>query len=93
MESELALKIEELDLLNSEVRRKEDTLDKFFLNRGAESALKVEVEQLKEDNRRLMKLLKQTKEYQQFTNYVDDSGGNVKNVAEKENNFGGSGNF
>jgi hypothetical protein len=50
--------------MHQEIRRKEDTLDKFFLNRGAEGALKLEVEQLKEDNKRLMKLLKQTKEYQ-----------------------------
>ena len=34
-----------------------------------------------------MKLLKQTKEYQEFANYIDDSGGNVRNLAvvEKEN--------
>jgi len=33
------------------------------LNRGAETAFKIEMEQLREDNKRLMKLLKSTKEY------------------------------
>ena len=41
------------------------------------------MEQLREDNKRLMKLLKSTKEYQEFAYYVEDSGGNVRNV-EKE---------
>lgn len=31
-----------------------------------------------------MKLLKQTKEYQEFANYIDDSGGNVRNLGATE---------
>ena len=38
------------------------------------------MEQVRDDNNRLMKLLKQTKEYQEFANFVEDSGGNVRNV-------------
>ncbi|CDW72654.1 UNKNOWN [Stylonychia lemnae] len=79
-ESEISLKIEEIDNLRNEARKKEELLDQFFLNRGAETAFKIEMEQLREDNKRLMKLLKSTKEYQEFANYVEDSGGNVRNV-------------
>ena len=45
---------------------------------------KIEIEQLREDNKRLLKLLKQTNEYKDFSNFVDDSGGLVRNL-EKEN--------
>lgn len=59
-------------------------MDQFYLNRGAESTYKVEIEQVREDNKRLLKLLKQTKEYKDFSNFVEDSGGQVRNV-DKEN--------
>ena len=62
----------------------ETTIDNIYLNRGVESTYKIEIEQLKEDNKRLLKLLKQTKEYKQFSNFVDDSGGSVRKI-EKEN--------
>lgn len=42
------------------------------------SSLMIEIEQLKEDNRRLMAMLRETKEYQDFMGYVDDSGGHVR---------------
>ena len=44
MEEELAEKIEEIDSLRAEARKREETLDQFFLNRGAESAFKIEME-------------------------------------------------
>jgi len=40
-----------------------------------EGVVKVENEQLKEDNAKLMKMLQQTKEYQEFKGFVEDSGG------------------
>jgi hypothetical protein len=39
------------------------------------STLKVEVEQLRKDNQRLMHMLKGTREYENFGQFVDDSGG------------------
>eukprot|EP00347_Sterkiella_histriomuscorum_P000635 403375084 len=80
LENEISDRIEEIDRLKAEARKKEELLDQFFLNRGAETAFKIEMEQLREDNKRLMKLLKQTKEYQDFANFVEDSGGHVRNV-------------
>ena len=48
--------------------------------------MKVEVEQLKEDNARLHKMLKATKEYQEFADFVEDSGGQVKGIKAPSNN-------
>lgn len=48
------------------------------------STYMVEIQQLKEDNKRLMALLRETKEYKEFAGYVEDSGGNVR-AASKEN--------
>ena len=50
------------------------------MNRGAESAFKIEMEQLREDNKKLLALLKKTREYQEFANFVEDSGGTVRGV-------------
>ena len=61
--------------------KKEETIDKFYLNRGAEGTYRLEIDQLRADNKRLLKLLKQTKEYQDFTAYVEDSGGAVRNLS------------
>jgi len=41
---------------------------------------------LKEDNKRLMDMLRQTKEFQNFAGYVDDCGGNVRTTAKQPAN-------
>jgi hypothetical protein len=46
-----------------------------------EGVVRVENEQLREDNAKLMKMIQQTKEFQEFQGFVEDSGGNVKGVA------------
>jgi hypothetical protein len=51
--------------------------DELKLLKGADSALKVECEQLRIDNDRLLAMLRGTKEYQEFAGFVEDSGGNV----------------
>ena len=38
------------------------------------------MEQLREDNKKLLALLKKTKEYQEFANFVEDSGGTVRGI-------------
>lgn len=52
----------------------------LYVRKGGlgEGVVKVENEQLKEDNAKLMKMLQQTKEYQEFKGFVEDSGGQVK---------------
>lgn len=86
MEHEIAVKIDDIDMLRAEIKKRDETIDTFFLNKGAESTYKLEIHQLKEDNQRLIKLLKKTKEYKEFTDYIDDSGG-VRNI-DKENKQG-----
>jgi hypothetical protein len=39
------------------------------------TAIKIELEQLRKDNQRLQSMLKNTKEYGQFGEFVEDSGG------------------
>ena len=38
----------------------------------------IEIAQLKEDNKRLMDMLRNTREFKDFTGFVDDSGGDVR---------------
>ena len=42
----------------------------------------VEIEQLRKDNQRLVSMLKGTKEYEQFGNFIEDSGGNANRLPE-----------
>ena len=42
--------------------------------------MKMELEQLKKDNARLQEMLKNTKEYASFANFVEDSGGQAIRV-------------
>ena len=44
LEGEVAGRIEEGDYLQRELRNKDEMMDKMFLTRGAEGALRVEVE-------------------------------------------------
>lgn len=49
-----------------------------MMSRKSESTFLVEMEQLKNDKQRILNLLKATKEYQEFSHFVDDSGGNIR---------------
>ena len=44
----------------------------------APSTYMIEIAQLKEDNKRLMDMLRNTREFKDFTGFVDDSGGDVR---------------
>lgn len=63
LESELSKRLEDVALLESEVRRLTSTYEELYLSKGADSALRVEVEQLQRENQRLMGMLKGTREY------------------------------
>lgn len=40
----------------------------------------LEIAQLKEDNKRLMDMLRSTREFKDFGGFVDDSGGEVRHI-------------
>lgn len=80
LETELSKKIEIIDSIVNDHKVLQERCDEIYLQKGAEGGLKVEVGQLQHDNAKLLRLLKQTKEFQQFANFVEDSGGNVKSV-------------
>lgn len=44
LENEISLKIEEIDNLKIQLKKKDQMLDQFYLNRGAESTHKIELE-------------------------------------------------
>jgi hypothetical protein len=69
-------------LVQNDHRQLQGLYEELYVRKGGlgEGVLKVEVEQLKEDNARLLKMLKGTKEYQEFADFVDDSGGQVKGI-------------
>ena len=84
LESDLDNKCQE----NEDLKRELERYEVDFLagngeqgSRGISGAtLKIEVDQLRKDNAHLLKLLKQTKEYGQFGEYAEDSGGNAMRV-------------
>lgn len=81
----------EIDRLN---REKEELLDKveslekqleeYYINRKSESTLMLELEHLKEDNLRLLNLLKNTEDYKDFAYLAEDCSGGVMFVKGKE---------
>jgi len=81
LEGELSHRIEEIDMLREQIKQRDLSMDQFFLNKGSEATFKLELEQVREDNKRLLKMLKQTKEYRDFTDFVDDSGGQARNIS------------
>ena len=66
------------------MQKKEEEIEFLYLQKEgkAPSTFRLEIDQLKEDNKRLMEMLRQTKEFKQFSGFVDDSGGNVRTVAK-----------
>lgn len=50
------------------------------------SALRIESEQLRKDNAKLLNLLSKTKEYENFGNFVDDLGGNAVRIQTGKEN-------
>ena len=63
LEQELAKRIEEVDAIGESYQRLQERYDELYLAKGAEGALRVEVEQLAKDNERLLRMLRGTREY------------------------------
>lgn len=76
----MARRIEEREGLESEMRHAQEMYEELYLQKGADGAMKVEIEQLKRDNERFLRMLKQTREYSEFADFIEDSGGQVKAV-------------
>jgi len=79
LEEELSAKGAQIDLMVEEMQRKEDEIEQVYLQKEgrAPSTYMIEIAQLREDNRRLMEMLRCTKEFKDFSGFVDDSGGEV----------------
>lgn len=53
------------------------------------SAMQIEIQQLKEDNRRLFDMIRHTKEFKEFAGFVEDSGGAVRSLKNENQAQGG----
>ena len=87
LEEDLGNKIKEIDLMKADIERFE--IEQLGGTGGGGSgvslaALRIESEQLRKDNARLLALLSKTKEYQNFGNFVEDSGGNAIRLPKKD---------
>ena len=53
------------------------------------SVMQIEIQQLKEDNRRLFEMIRHTKEFKDFAGFVEDSGGAVRSLKNENQVQGG----
>ena len=86
LEEECAKKIEENDQMALELKSYQEKYEQLYLSKGSDNRLIMEIDQLQQDNQRLLNMLKQTREYQTFTDFVDDSGGLVKGLTWQSKN-------
>ncbi|CAG9315044.1 unnamed protein product [Blepharisma stoltei] len=75
MKQELEEKTKELELLQRRLRFTEKSIDNLYLNNRTEGELMLEVEHMRNDNKRLLELLNQTQEYKHLAQYLEDSKG------------------
>jgi hypothetical protein len=76
--------LEKTNKLNEESQEKiknlEKTIDSLYLSRKSEAGLLLEIEHLKDDNIRLLKMLKSTDEYKDFAYLAETVTGGIKFV-------------
>lgn len=60
------------------IRNLERTIDELYINRKSEAGLLLEIEHLKDDNIRLLKMLKSTDEYRDFAYLAETVSGGIK---------------
>jgi chromosome segregation ATPase len=75
----------EKDELQKKIRELERNIDELYVNRKSEAAMAVEIEHLKDDNVRLLQLLKTTNEYKDFAYLSEDVSGGIRFVRSFEN--------
>jgi len=54
----VARRIEEREGLESEMRHAQEMYEELYLQKGADGAMKIEIDQLKRDNERFLRMLK-----------------------------------
>tara|TARA_B110000285_G_scaffold199024_1_gene231880 strand:- start:949 stop:1260 length:312 start_codon:yes stop_codon:yes gene_type:complete len=89
LEQDLSSKLKENEFMKKDIEKYE--VD-YLTGKGdkgdlSNTALRIESEQLRKDNQKLLEMLKGTKEYAEFGNFVEDSGGNAIRIPSnnKEN--------
>jgi chromosome segregation ATPase len=62
------------------IRTLERQIDELYINRKSEAAMSLEIDHLKEDNIRLLQLLKTTSEFKDFAYLAEDVSGGIRYV-------------
>ena len=85
LESELNQKTVDLEQLSQRLRQTAEELEEAMLGNGgrAPSTYQFEISQLREDNARLLGMLRKTKEFKDFNGFVADSGGKVRTLGKE----------
>jgi chromosome segregation ATPase len=66
--------------LENRIRSLEKQIDELYINRKSEAAMSLEINHLKEDNIRLLQLLKTTNEFKDFAYLAEDISGGIRYV-------------
>jgi len=86
LEDEVELKNREINFLKKELDEAQKTIHQLQQIKKSEGLAIVEIEHLKADVQRLVKMLKTTKEYSEFAEFADDNTGSIrflKNASSK----------
>jgi hypothetical protein len=70
--------------LEEKIRSLEKTIDELYVTRKSESTLLLEIEHLKDDNVRLLQMLKTTEEYKDFAYLAENVSGGIKFIKTNE---------
>jgi hypothetical protein len=68
------------------IRSLEKTIDELYVNRKSESGLLLEIEHLKDDNVRLLQMLKTTDEYKDFAYLAENVSGGIRFINNDNDN-------
>ena len=77
MQKEIEDRNHEIESLQAELAEMHKRNEDLVFKSRSEGLSMLEIEHLKSDNMKLVNLLKKTKEYKQFAEYIEDSGGAV----------------
>lgn len=88
LESELNQKTYDLEQITYKLRQTAEELEEAMLGNGdrVPSTYQFEISQLREDNSRLLGMLRKTKEFKDFSGFVADSGGKVRTLNKERTN-------
>jgi hypothetical protein len=87
LEEEVQRKAIMIRTMGTSIKDGEKAVDSLSLNRRAEGTALLEVEHLKADNARLVRLLKSTKEFKNFGEFIEDSGNGAHAMTETKGGF------